>query len=596
MSLSRAAREALARIGESQTRIYLGARYGFTPQTYISPEQVRSFLGSNSDKNFHEPFCDVAYRFGNSAGRAQLAKAFADQYADLENVSQEALQELSLLQPHAAGKVLVTGSYSSGLVSRFSQVTIAVDDSGVSNIRPGPSSRNTFIVLLHGQQSDPGGALLSKQEVDGFEQQRPDLLALVREMLREPPWIVLGFDQAADGTFFRICWEVCQDLGLGQRPIYVVDPREWDLVAMEWPKDPLRHIRMRPLEFLEALTAEDDSEEFHGGKPAPDQPTPPRGEPPAPPDDEPPPGEPPREADQEDDKQPPPGPGGGPGPETPRRVEVESLDGRVFQTAVPGTMPISTLAGQFIRRHVHGDDGSSRRERAVVDIDRGGDWQRCNGNDTVHEAGVQDGDRMRVYSDTVAGAVDPRRREAYLNNVQMQLEELARRDERVAVRPNLDRSSDRYEIALSCGGWGPPESIADKPYRTREQEILLEYPAEAPDVPPLVWWRSDVFHPNVSPKNGFVCLGALQESFTPLFGPRELVLMLIEVSEYRNYELDGVLNREAAIWAQLRPELITKHGGWAYQPTLEEKSDEREPALEFEPHGTDVGLRRGRKS
>ncbi len=602
MSLSQSALKALARIRESQTRIYLGARYGFTPQTYVSPEQVRGFLGTDSEKGFHEPFCDVAYRFGNSAGRAQLAQAFADQYADLENVSQEALRELNLLQTYAAGKVLVTGSYSSRLVSCFKQVTVAVDDSGVSNIRPGPSSRNTYTVLLHGQQSDPGGALLSKHEVDGFEQQRPGLLALVREMLREPPWIVFGFDQAADGTFLRICWEVCQELGLGQRPIYVVDPREWDLVAMEWPKDPLRHIRMRPLDFLDALVADDDAGEPPaptGGKPDSDEPPSPPDDSPVPPDGDepPPPDEPPREANEEDDKGPrPPGPGGGPGPETPRRVEIESLDGRVFQTAVPGAMPISTLAGQFIRQHVHGDDSSSRRERAVVDVDRGGDWQRCNGNDTVHEAGVQDGDRMRVYSDTVAGAVDPRRREAYLNNVQMQLEELARRDQRVSVRPNLDRSSDRYEIALSCGGWGPPTSMADRPYRTREQEVLLEYPAEAPDVPPLVWWQSEVFHPNVSPKNGFVCLGALQESFTPLFGPRELVLMLIEVSEYRNYELDGVLNREAAIWAQLRPELITEHGGWAYQPTLEENRDEKEPALEFKPHGTGVGLRRSRKS
>ncbi|MCP4654033.1 MAG: hypothetical protein GY856_01305 [bacterium] len=307
-------------------------------------------------------------------------------------------------------------------------------------------------------------------------------------------------------------------------------------------------------------------------------------------------GEAPREAEYGDGKGSGPDGGGGDlASVAPRRIEIESLDGRVFRTNVQGNTGVSALAGQFVRQHVHGDRTSSRRERAVVDLERDGEWRRLNGNATVHAAGVEDGDRLRIHSDAVAGAMNPLRREAALNDVQQQLEELAARDERIELRPNLPRAADRYEITLRCGGWGPPESSVDSPYRTQQQEVVLEYPADFPAAPPQVWWRSPIFHPNVRPKDGYVCLGAFQESFTPLFGPVALVLMLIELSEYRNYELDGVLNREAAMWAQLRPELIAGHGGWPFQPTLKEERDDEEPTLEFEEHGTGVGLRRRRR-
>lgn len=286
-----------------------------------------------------------------------------------------------------------------------------------------------------------------------------------------------------------------------------------------------------------------------------------------------------------------------PGPDAPRRIEVASLDGRVFRTLVNGTLRVSALASQFIRRFVHGDANSSRRERAVVEIEGEDGWIRCAGDRTIHEVGVREGDRLRVYNEAVAGAMDPKRHEAYLNDVQQQLEDLARRDDRISVRPNLPQASDRYEVILRCGGWGPPEESALRPIRTYEQKVQIDYPAEAPNAPPIVRWTSEIYHPNVKPKTGYVCLGALQESFTPLFGPQELVRMLIEVSEYRNFELDGVLNREAAIWAQLNPDIIVAHGGWAYQPTLEEKrDDETETQLSFEPQPTGVGLRRRRKS
>ncbi len=578
--LSHYGKEAVAALRESEVRLYLGARYGLTPNTFISPEMAREFLASNPGSVHYQPLCQIASRLENTVGRAKLTQTFADRYSDLENVRPETQEELVLLSPITKGKVVVTGTYSSTRFAHFEQVLLAVEDSGVKNIRPRHRSSNTYLVMLHGEQTNPGGVLLSKLEVDGFEGNRPDLSALVRSLLEELPWVVLGFDQGADETFFRLCWKVSQKLRLPQRPIYVVDPREFEVVAPEWPRDPFRHVRMRPLEFLRAFRhGNGDEPSSSAGDPPPISPS-------ETPDES-------VQGNSEEDRA-RPRPTDVIGAKDPRQIEVEWIDGGLFRTTAPGSMLVSTFAGQFVRRHVHGDRSGSRPDRAVVELERDGDAQRLNGDQTIHEAGVRDGDRVRIHNEAVAGA-NPQKLEALLTAVQTELEELAARDDRITVRPNLPGSADRYEITLRCGGWGPPESPANKPYRTFEQDILLEYPAEFPDVPLLVMWRSPIFHPNVRSVDGFVCLGALQERYTPLFRPRDLVFMLIELSEYRNYELDGVLNREAAIWAQLRSELIVEYGGWPYQPTLEEDLDDDEPTLEFEDCGTGVGLRRRRK-
>ena len=588
------ASQAIALLRDGQPRIYLGARYGLTPHTRISPKQADSFVGSKAGKEYHEPLCEIASILARRIGRKALQSTFADKYAELEEMA-DCRGELALLNPFAIGKIIATGSYSNRIVSSFDHVVTAFDGSGVSNIRPDANRRGVSLVMLHGWQSSPGSVLLTHEEVDAFESTQEEISKLLERLLvDENPWLILGCKPSEDRTFGRLCSEACDRLKGIQRPIFVVDPGETELINLDWPINPFRHVRMSVEDFLRAAASatpdpEPRSKPGPPPPPSPDEPVfvpdPDEPEPPAPPLGA------PGEGGKTEDP-PPPGPGAA------RRIEIVSLDGRVFQTNVPGNMRVSALAGQFVRRFVHGESSTPRRERVVVDHEQSEGWNRLDGNATIDEAEVRDGDRLRVYSDTVAGAVDPRRHEAYLNDVQQQLEALARQDDRVKVKANLPQASDRYEITLDCGGWGPPEESALRPRRTYEQKLTIEYPAEAPNAPPIVRWKSEIYHPNVNPKNGYVCLGALQETFTPLFGPQELVRMLIELSEYRNFELSGVLNRDAAIWAQLNPETIVAEGGWAYQPTLEERREEGppEPELRFEPQPTGVGLKRRRKS
>jgi hypothetical protein len=64
-----------------------------------------------------------------------------------------------------------------------------------------------------------------------------------------------------------------------------------------------------------------------------------------------------------------------------------------------------------------------------------------------------------------------------------------------------------------------------------------------------VRWLTPIFHPNIHPRGG-VCLGVLRERYTPGVGLAYLVRMLRDIVQYRNYDLEGVLNGEAARWAQ----------------------------------------------
>lgn len=579
---------AIAALKANQSRVYLGARYGLTPHSSIPPEVANRFLDLPGQRKLSAAFCDIAAERERNSGTPGLQEAFAARYSELERAVTRFPQELRLLKPFSLGKLLVTGSYSSEIVNCFDNLSLAVEDLGVSNIRVDAAPTNTFLIMLHGWFGNPTSGLLTRDAVEGFEEERQRLAPLVKSLLREKPWVILGCQSQDDVTFLRLCRDVSKKLGVRQRPIFVVDPGETEELYPHWHREPLRHVRMSVEEFLLAAA---NSQGASSPRP-PDQGLPPPDFVPDPDED---PSAPvieerdPNKGNGDEPNEPP--------PDAPRRVLIETLDGRAFQTQAPGNLRIANLASQFVRRYLHGEQSSTRRERAVVDLQTPEGWARCNGNANLAEAGIRDGDRLRVYTDSVAAAYDPRRREAYLADVQHQLEDLARQDPRFSVKPNLPLASDRYEIVLRCHGWAPPEPPAFAPRPTDEQKFVLLYPAEAPGVAPWVHCEKPSFHPNIDAKTGYVCLGALKESWTPLFGPQELVRMLIEVSEYRNFELDGVLNREAAIWAQLNPDTIAEHGGWPYQPTLADRSTSRgEIQLIFEPQPTGVGLKRRRKS
>ena len=69
----------------------------------------------------------------------------------------------------------------------------------------------------------------------------------------------LGYDKEADTTFRLLANNVCRQLGMAQRPIFVVDPRPEEEVTNEWPKAALRHVGLTVDQFLSLARPGDDT-------------------------------------------------------------------------------------------------------------------------------------------------------------------------------------------------------------------------------------------------------------------------------------------------------------------------------------------------
>jgi ubiquitin-protein ligase len=578
--------------------LYLGGRYGLTPHTAVSSAAIFGTLHGRGVPTV-EPLCVLATSLQNTVGEHILKKRFTDAYTTLEQVDPEAEHELALLGDVALPIVHLTGSYSERIFHALRPRGVACGDEDHAQILP--DGQRSDLVMLHGRQSAPDQILLTDMEVDDFTQRRSKLSGFVRSLLQKPS-VSLGADRARDKTFLNLC----RRRDARAAPIYVVDPRELDAVTADWGPDRVQHLRMTPSEFLARLRDARRGPPSRESPSAPPPPTP-RASPPGPsPGRGPAPA--PRAASEPSDDGPVEPPGGAP-PRPPARIPiyVQLLDRRRFRVEVAPTMRVSQLASQVMTRFGLAEEG---RVRALVDVARrpeaagapsaeqpAPDWTRCNPERTVAEEGIRAEDTVRVFGEPVAGAALSLRREKALGEIQPRLERLAREESaRIEVHPNLPVLADRFDLTLHCGGWEVVEGALAPEHRVGARRVELSFPPEFPDAPPVVRWREPIiFHPNVDPKRGFVCLGALQEAFTPLFGPVELVRMLIDVAEYRSYDLHGVLNTEAAYWAQLHQADIQRRGGWAFQRVMErgpgegERREEGEP-LDFQPSPIAAGL------
>jgi hypothetical protein len=112
---------------------------------------------------------------------------------------------------------------------------------------------------------------------------------------------------------------------------------------------------------------------------------------------------------------------------------------------------------------------------------------------------------------------------------------------------------DRYVVAYTCRGlvWEPgmpAPAIAER----HEGEFYLH--RDYPRRPPQIIWRTPIFHPNILPPTagGGVCIGG----WTPSESLADLVLRVGEMVQFRSYNPDDVLNREAAAWAAAHAGLL----------------------------------------
>ncbi len=282
---------------------------------------------------------------------------------------------------------------------------------------------------------------------------------------------------------------------------------------------------------------------------------------------------------------------------------VQGPDGSQYRiTDAPAQQTFRDIADGVVG-HYEGDAETPDASTQPTVIDRvleDSPPERVNPDDTLHDAGVQDGDALRVGFERRAGAVNPIDREDALDRGRKQLLSYAQSRPDVSIRANSVTLPTEYEIDFTQDSFQPPEVRDGGPTHISRHTVLLTLGPEFPATAPHVFWLSPIFHPNVFPNydceqlrdqpnmQGLVCLGALADSWSPSFDLGQLLQMLIDMAGFRNYELvqltpgmggerpqvhANFYDGTAARWALAHQAEITAIGGASILPRSRRKRE-----------------------
>jgi hypothetical protein len=236
-------------------------------------------------------------------------------------------------------------------------------------------------------------------------------------------------------------------------------------------------------------------------------------------------------------------------------LTLEGPDGRQFAV---DRIPASTTAAELARgvMHQYADDvwPSRKGHKTPAVIDKvspdGASSQRLDPRDTLHDAGVRPHDTLRISPERTAGAVDPLMREAALARVRIEVLAYAEAHPGFEVEANSLVAPTEYLLRFTARSFAPSNrDDQGPPVPIDRHEALVVLPADFPVQAPEAWWQTDIFHSNIHPKTGWVCLGALREHYRPAMNFGDLCQMLVDLAGYRNYVVDEGHNPAAARWA-----------------------------------------------
>ena len=268
---------------------------------------------------------------------------------------------------------------------------------------------------------------------------------------------------------------------------------------------------------------------------------------------------------------------------------VSGPDGRRFRLVdAPAQQTVGDVAAGIMEQY--GPTFAGRSRPTVVDrVLPGGQGQRLSPGSTLHDAGVRDGASLRLGFEATAGAVNPMDFQDALHRMRNQILNFARSRPDMTVRGAPPMLPTHYEITFIQPSFGPPLEANGPPTVVTEHRVEVQFRAGFPETPPLVFWVSPIFHPNIYPvydceparrrplRRGLVCLGRLAESYTPALSFADLCQTLIDMAAYRNYAVvtpTGVIDDDgfelfandfydlaAATWARNHQAQIIAMGG-----------------------------------
>lgn len=267
---------------------------------------------------------------------------------------------------------------------------------------------------------------------------------------------------------------------------------------------------------------------------------------------------------------------------------LQGPDGsRFIARDTPAQRTFRDVAEDMIATHYPGHTAGDTVPNTIIDqVGPDGQRQRTNPNSTLEEGGVQDGDQLRIGFEGRAGAVNPITRDDALHRVRSQILDHVRSHPGTTVSANSSTLPTAYDLEFDQDSFGPPPPGEPDPVLVKHHKLRIELGPEFPQTPPVVFWLSPIFHPNVFPMydseaardrpelRGLVCLGQLDDAWYPGMDMREVCQMLVEIAGYRNYDLfqvtdDGgvpqlkgnFFDGRAAAWALHHQQAINDRGG-----------------------------------
>lgn len=275
---------------------------------------------------------------------------------------------------------------------------------------------------------------------------------------------------------------------------------------------------------------------------------------------------------------------------------VQGPDGSRFRLRdTPAAETFGTIAAEVVGTQYPGSDPQSVRPTVINHVHQDGQQERANPDQSLDEAGVQDGDQMSVAFEGRAGSVNPADWEDALARVRGQITGYAR-DHGIRVEANSLSLPTRYTLTFTQPSLGPPPTKGGEPTRIEVHAVRIELPQGFPVTAPEVWWVTPFFHPNVFPnydceltldhldrRRGKVCLGQLTDSWFPAKDLAEVCRVIIDIAAFRNYDLFGLdaadpsvaphgnfFDPEAAFWVFSHQDEIARMEGAPVVPVPRE--------------------------
>lgn len=113
----------------------------------------------------------------------------------------------------------------------------------------------------------------------------------------------------------------------------------------------------------------------------------------------------------------------------------------------------------------------------------------------------------------------------------------------IQVEQVLGDPPNRYLIRYTCRGIA--RVVDGRPFFSEMHQVVIELTATYPTSQPLLQWLTPIFHPNITPDGQRVCIG----TWYPAKKLPELIMMLGEMIQYKNYASHDPLYLEASLWA-----------------------------------------------